>query len=155
MANKIITIGSYSSEDSSLPSRPIFVDIGTTASPNVQNKESDWKISRTEDLNAVKNSLHQIFSWIPGERILNPEFGSNLRKLLYEGITDFNVEQIMAEIRHCVTEWEPRVQIQKVVNASGIDDTEDNTVRIEVVYTVPGLTGNQLYAEPLTYTPHN
>ena len=48
------------------------------------------KVDKLVNVNAIKNSLHNIFSWTPGERILNPEFGSKLRKLLYEGITDFN-----------------------------------------------------------------
>ena len=67
------------------------------------------KLQKLVNVNAIKNSIHNIFSWTPGERILNPEFGSNLRKLLYEGITDFNQEQIIAEIRHSVSQWEPRV----------------------------------------------
>ena len=109
------------------------------------------KVGTLADVNAVRNSLHQIFTWVPGERILLPECGSNLRLLLYEGITDYNVERIMAEIRHCVTQWEPRVVIQKVVNASTVDDTEDNVVHIEVLYTIPGLTDDQIYSEPLIY----
>lgn len=112
---------------------------------------SKLKIGTLTNVNAVRNSLHQIFTWVPGERILLPEFGSNLRKLLYEGITEYNVERIIAEIRHCVSEWEPRVVIQKVVNASSIDDTEDNTVHIEVIYTIPGLTEDQLYSEPIVF----
>lgn len=111
----------------------------------------DWKVDKLVNVNAIRNSLHQIFTWIPGERILLPEFGTNLRKILYEGITPFNVERIIAEIRHCVSEWEPRVEIQKVVNASNVDDTEDNTVHIEVLYTIPGLTQEQIYSEPLVF----
>jgi len=51
-----------------------------------------YMLNRLANVNAIRNSLHNIFSWIPGERVLLPEFGSNLRKLLYEGITDYNVE---------------------------------------------------------------
>ena len=110
-----------------------------------------WKVDKLVNVNAIRNSLHQIFTWIPGERILNPEFGSNLRKLLYEGITQFNVEQIMAEIRHCVSIWEPRVQITRVVNVGTPEDTEDNVVHIDVQYTIPGLTQDQVYSEPIVY----
>lgn len=102
-----------------------------------------WAVDTNINVGAVQGSLQNIFTWIPGERILNPEFGSKVRKLLYEGITDYNVEQIVSEIRHCVSEWEPRVQIQKVVNISTVDDTEDNTVHLEVIYTIPGLTDEQ------------
>ena len=77
---------------------------------------------------------------MPGERILLPEFGSNLRLLLYEGITDFNVEQIVAEIRHAVAQWEPRVQVENIVDVSTIEDHENNNVHLKVIYTIPGLS---------------
>ena len=111
-----------------------------------------YKIDSKVDVKAVQGSIHNIFTWIPGERILNPEFGSNLRLLLYEGITKFNTERIMAEIRHCVSEWEPRVQIEKVVNVGTVDDTEDNTVHLEVLYTIKGLDNSEVYSEPIVYS---
>ena len=103
------------------------------------------KVDKLVNVNAIKNSLHNIFSWTPGERILNPEFGSNLRKLLYEGITDFNQEQIIAEIRHSVSQWEPRVQIDNIVKLTDIDDKENNTVHLRIIYSIPTLTTEQFY----------
>ena len=97
-------------------------------------------ISRLVNVNAIKNSLDNIFSWTPGERVLLPEFGTNLRKLLYEGITDFNVEQIVAEIKYAVSRWEPRVQVTSVVDVSSVEDHENNTVHLKVIYTIPGLS---------------
>ena len=87
--------------------------------------------------------MHNIFTWIPGERILNPEFGSNLRQYLYEGITDYNTEQIMSEIKNCFLQCEPRAKVERVVNISSISDTEHNTVRIEIVYSIPSLSIEQ------------
>lgn len=40
---------------------------------------SGYKIAKSINVNAVKQSVHNIFSWMLGERILNPEFGTNLR----------------------------------------------------------------------------
>lgn len=103
------------------------------------------KLQKLVNVNAIKNSIHNIFSWTPGERILNPEFGSNLRKLLYEGITDFNQEQIIAEIRHSVSQWEPRVQIDNIVRLTDVDDKENNTVHLRIIYSIPTLTAEQFY----------
>lgn len=110
-----------------------------------------YRVSKLVNVKAVQNSLHQIFTWIPGERIINPEFGSNLRRYLYEGITDQNIEAIVAEIRHCVSKWEPRVVVDKVVNVQSTDDTENNTVRLDVVYHIIGLDDEQFR---YTYTYH-
>jgi hypothetical protein len=47
---------------------------------------SIYKIDHLINIYAIRNSLHNIFTWRPGERVLNPEFGSRLYQLLYEGI---------------------------------------------------------------------
>lgn len=106
-------------------------------------KPYKWRISKLVNVKAVQNSLKNIFSWIPGERILNPEFGTKLRQYLYQGITPETSEQIMAEIRHCVSEWEPRVNIVKVIDASSVDDHEDNTIHLEIIYTIPELSDDE------------
>ena len=116
MANKTIVIGKNDSNDAAsenAANNEVYKDVSMLSEHKFHNSVflSDKKIGNLVNVNAIKNSLHQIFTWIPGERILLPEFGSNLRKLLYEGITDFNVERIMVEIRHCISEWEPRVEI--------------------------------------------
>lgn len=106
-------------------------------------KKSAFKLDKNVNVIAIKRAIHNIFHWTPGERILNPEFGSNLRKFLYEGITDYNKEQIMAEIRRCVTEWEPRARVDRVIDMSQVSDHEDNTVKLEIIYSIPSLTNEQ------------
>lgn len=102
-----------------------------------------YKLAKLVNVKAVFNSLHNIFTWTPGERIINPEFGSNLRKLLYEGITDFTSEAIISEIRRCISEYEPRVNVVTIKNASKVDDTENNTIQIDIIFTIPELSREQ------------
>jgi len=102
-----------------------------------------YKVSDLVNVNAVKNSIRQIFTWIPGERIINPEFGSNLKKYLYEPITEENQEKIVVEIQQCVLRWEPRVVIDRVVNATAADDVEENTVKLDIYYRIKGLDDRQ------------
>ena len=65
--------------------------------------KSRYKIAKINDVAATKNSLHNIFTWTPGQRILNPNFGSRLESLLYEGITEQNKDAIVAEIKSAAT----------------------------------------------------
>lgn len=171
MANKILQFTTPEKTSTSSKSAT-YLDINMVASPvtyvpstnwegtsEKYKKDIDWlykqkaqyKVDKLVDVEAVKNSIHNIFSWIPGERIINPEFGTQLYRYLYEGITDFNVEVIMAEIRHCVSQWEPRVQIEKVMNVGNVSDTEHNTVRLDVLYSIIGLA-DQLFTESITYS---
>lgn len=107
-------------------------------------------IDKLVNVYAVFNSIHNIFHWIPGERILNPEFGSKLYTLLYNGITPFTIEQIIAEIRHCISRWEPRVNIINIVNVSNTNDTENNTIQLDIIFSIPSLDNNQ-YKYSYTY----
>ena len=110
-----------------------------------------FAVSRLANVKAVQNSIRNIFTWLPGERIINPEFGSNIRKMLYNGITPQTSEAIVAEIKHSISQWEPRVKVQKVVNVSDVTDTENNTIHIRIIYTIPALSDAQFWYD---YTYH-
>ena len=136
MGNKVINLGSKVPQGN----LEVYRDISMSS----DKVNGNFKISKDVNVKAVFNSLHNIFTWMPGENILFPDFGSRLRKMLYEQITDYNVEQIVAEIRGVVLKYEPRVNIIKVVNVSDINDTENNTVRLDIIFTIPSL-GNEQY----------
>lgn len=136
MGNKVINLGPKTSQRN----LEVYRDVSMIS----DKVNGNFKISKDVNVKAVFNSLHNIFTWIPGENILIPDFGSRLRKMLYEQITDYNVEQIVAEIRGVVLKYEPRVNIIKVVNVSDINDTENNTVRLDIIFTIPSL-GNEQY----------
>lgn len=102
-----------------------------------------YRLGKLVNVKAVTNSIHNIFTWTPGERILNPEFGSRLKKYLYEGIIPQTEEQIYAEISRCITEWEPRANILSIINVGDVNDTEDNTIHLEVIFNIPELNDQQ------------
>lgn len=101
--------------------------------------KSNYAIDKSVNVRAVQNAIDNIFSWIPGERVLDPEFGTGIYTLLYEGITDLTEERIVADIRNSIQRCEPRVINVRVSNASSTDDTEENTVRLEIYYQIRGL----------------
>lgn len=127
--------------------------IKVTQSNNTPNGTlvSNYQITILQNVEAIKNSLHNIFSWEKGERIILPEFGTNLRTLVYNGITAFNIEQIISEIKNAVMRWEPRVTILDVVNISDTQNYDDNTVHLEVIYVIPELTNTTPYNFSLNY----
>lgn len=91
-----------------------------------------FTVSRSINVRAVQNSIDNIFQWIPGERILNPEFGTKLKYYLHEGITDFNREQIASEIKSSLAKYDSRVIVDSITNRSTLDDTEDNTIVLDI-----------------------
>lgn len=57
---------------SDIEAHPVYVDISSYARKSISHKV----INNLRDIAAIQNSLKNIFTWIPGERVLLPEFGS-------------------------------------------------------------------------------
>ena len=126
--------------DVNLRSRFVGEDIAHQGEPH-------FRISRNEDVDAVKGCIRNIFTWTPGERILDPEFGNRVRFYLYEQMTTYNEEAVIAEIRRAIAKYEPRAQLDGVERLDDVTDRENNTIRLKVIYHVLGLPQNQTYEE--------
>lgn len=84
------------------------------------------------DVDAIINSLFNLFNTSPGERFLVPTFGTNLKAYLFEPITDMTANKIGNEIVRAIEKWEPRVTI-KVVKVVGIPDQHQYDVTISLI----------------------
>lgn len=155
MANKIITVGGNKFEKPQKDPGATYLDISMKSIPwrNVSGHQT-WKVEKLTDTMAVRNAVHNIFSWIPGQRILNPDFGNKVREYLYEGMTNFTSEQVIAEIKKAIELWEPRVEIDDITRSDTIEENEQNEVDIVVVYHVKGLPANK-YSEPIVFGRSN
>jgi phage baseplate assembly protein W len=88
------------------------------------------------DLNAIKNSLYNLFTTSPGDKILAPEYGMDLRKYLFEPATVQIAKEIRDEIYIQVGTFEPRVKITSV-NINVLNDV--NEYDITIYFDVPTL----------------
>lgn len=88
------------------------------------------------DVNAVRLSLFTIFSTNKGERLFNPNFGSNLESLLFEPMDDTTAFYIRNEILDCITKWEPRIVLNKQ-GTTVIPNYENQVYEIVLVYSIP------------------
>lgn len=116
--------------------RDVFSDFST-----------EMKLAKKTDVDAVKGAVRNIFSWVPGERIIQPEFGNTIRKLLYEGITNYNSEQIVNECKMLMTRWEPRAAIDRIFKKESTEETENNQITIILIWHVLGLPDQQYQTE--------
>ena len=141
MANKVLDYSPKRKDPSS--TTETYKDVNMISIGNLQRyfnvSNMHFNIGKLVDVDAVKNAVHNIFTWIPGERILDPEFGNKVRTYLYEGITEFSSEQIIAEINHAVQKYEPRATIDSVQRIDNTDDNENNTVGLNIIWHATGL----------------
>ena len=118
--------------------KDLFLDLDTSVYYNKQlNKNSVLKdVQGLFDENAIRNSITNIFLTAPGEKILSPEFGLDLRRYLFEPISDFGAFAIKDDIKNRLPKMEPRVSIQQVVV---IPNADANEYRITMQIDIPSL----------------
>lgn len=95
------------------------------------------------DINAIKNSLINLFNTAPGERFLLPDYGCDLRQFIFEPMNDFTSRQIGETIRRNIKKWEPRVRIISI-NIDAYTDRNEYEIflKIEIPFLQRGETLN-------------
>jgi phage baseplate assembly protein W len=79
----------------------------------------------------IKSNFINLLLTNKGERILNPEFGSSLRQLLFENITPITEENIKDTIISSANIYLPEIQ---VVNITLDNEYDSNTINITIDY---------------------
>ncbi len=77
---------------------------------------------------AIKNSLNNIFNFLPGQEILDPLFGNNLYNYLYEPMNNFTADKIGKTIRSMIGSYEPRVSISDIEIKPNAEDMSYNII---------------------------
>jgi phage baseplate assembly protein W len=86
------------------------------------------------DLNAIINSLKNLFNTKPGQRFLFPLYGLDMYQFLFEPISRINGQMIGERIVRAVDLYEPRV---KLLNCSVIPVPDDNTYEVTIAINIP------------------
>lgn len=93
----------------------------------------------------VEESLHVLLSTRIGERILQPRYGCNTEKLLFEPL-DTTLQTYMQEvIKTAILYFESRIKLDKV---ELISEPEEGRVLIAVDYTIKGTNSRYNYVYP-------
>jgi phage baseplate assembly protein W len=85
-------------------------------------------------VNQIKSDLLILLLTNPKERCMHPDFGTPLRKLLFEPADKILVKKVRDVIVAALTKWEPRVSF-KDINVSL--DPENSSVSVELVFRDP------------------
>jgi Bacteriophage baseplate protein W len=88
-------------------------------------------VSGEED---IRQSLRILFATVLGERLMLPQYGTDLQKRVFQAATTTFMTQIAASIEKAVLLWEPRIDVNKVFVQP--DPTIDGLISITVSYTI-------------------
>lgn len=128
--------------EKSLKKNYLYKDIAFDLEPSfsynnqLNKKEFQKDVQALYDIEAIKTSISNAFMTSPGQKILNPEFGVDLRRYLFEPIDVFTEELIRDDIENRLPDAEPRVEVEDV---TVVGDEDNNQYSITLQINVPSL----------------
>ena len=131
--------------------RDLEIDLKEVAIPTIDKQYG--RVSRTDlkqslDESAILNSIKNIFTTTPGQKILNPAFGVNLTRWLFEPLNDFTANEIGQVVLQGIERFEPRVQ---VANVTVLTDMLNERYIIKLSLRIPQLNINREYTASLMH----
>ena len=108
-----------------------FKDLSMTFQSNPLNGD----LIAIKNVNAITRSIRNIVLTTPGEKFFDPDFGSNVSRLLFENVDDITASQIQEEIEFSINNYEPRV---KLLNVKVIADNDNASFDTIITYEVIG-----------------
>jgi len=82
----------------------------------------------------IKSNIINFFLTNQGERFMNPQFGSNLRKKLFELITAGEIDEIKNFVEYSLSTYFKNI---KIINVTVSEQLNTNSIFISVSYSVP------------------
>ena len=127
----------------------------TSRKPYIQDNDTNVKVGidlpirRGDDLDgffattsttieAVKNNIRNLLQTNEGERFFQPNLGLNLRRLLFEHISNENLIGVQDSILDKMEFWLPFVEVRDIQVLSR-DDTTDigvNEIRVKILFNI-------------------
>jgi len=95
----------------------------------INQADAQWLL----DEEAVKQSVKNIFNTTPGEKLLNPLLGLDLKQFLFSPITERTANNIGRMIVEGLVEQEPRIAVKKI-KVEGVISHEAYYISFVVVF---------------------
>lgn len=92
-------------------------------------------VSNYASKDALKNNMINWFLTNKGERLLNPQFGGNLRQFIFEQLVQGTLESIEEEVQQQLSNYFPGVIVEELLVTQ---DQLTQTVNINLTYTLQG-----------------
>jgi len=114
---------------------------GIVKGDNAESPENLKDLNTSTNFEAIKNSLINLITTFPGQKILNPEFGMNFGDLLFLPVSKARGTTIGETITNSIVGFEPRININLV---EVIADIEKQEYEINLEIAIPEFDNRKL-----------
>jgi uncharacterized protein len=84
----------------------------------------------------VRQAIRIILGTNHGERVMRPDFGANLRALIFEPVSATTMSLAQDHVERALIEWEPRIDVLDVRVMADDAERARGRLRIEIDYRV-------------------
>lgn len=91
-------------------------------------KTSQGYFYSQSEIDQIKSDMLILLLTNPGERVMNPDYGTPLKKLIFEPNDQTVRNQVRNVIIQSLNKWEPRVAIQQVEVLTKADESSLNNL---------------------------
>ena len=94
--------------------------------------------STSTTIEAVKNNIRNLLSTNEGERFFQPNLGMNLRRILFEHISEENLIGVQNSILDKMEFWLPFVEVQdiQVLSRDNTTNIGANEIRVKILFNI-------------------
>ena len=85
--------------------------------------------------NAIARSVRNIIFTVPGEKVFNPDFGTNITDSLFEILDETSATVIKDQITYSLETYEQRISLIDVIV---VPDFDNNGYDVEISYRIVG-----------------
>ena len=99
----------------------------------VPNKDGYFATTKTT-IESVKNNIRLLLQTQKGERVFQPNLGMNIRRFLFEQITEDTQVQIENDIVDTFATWLPFVDLREI--NIDLSEQDQNKINIKIVFNI-------------------
>ena len=101
----------------------------------VPNQDGYFKTTKTT-VESIKNNIRLLLQTEQGERVFQPNLGMNLKRLLFEQITEDTSIEIENNIVDVFETWLPFVELKDIQTNIDSTNQEQNKININIVFSI-------------------
>ena len=89
----------------------------------------------SKDASAIKQAIVNLLLTNKGEKLFDPEYGSDIRSYLFEPLDYATANQVQSNIRYTIAKWEPRIGVNAI---EAVPNYDDNGFDVYLEYEIRG-----------------
>jgi len=94
-------------------------------------KQHDGDIATDVDIDAVKNSIRNIFKTMQGSRRMVPSFAAPVHNLLFNQVDRNMLSQLRSLLLNAISMWEDRIYVNSLTSEA---DPDNNRVNVSLEF---------------------